>query len=408
MKIIKKVINQTSWQLLAKIISSISTLAVLSIISRQYGVEGVGLYTLALTYLAVFYLLADLGLNGHVLAELESNPKLAEQLWRFRIVWGLVLICLANIFVWLIPGFGVSLWLPVLAGSFSILGSAINNSCNLWFQKRLTYQLSSSPVILSALVMLPLYWLYGYLKLPVEYLTILVSVSWMLIGFVSLINVKRSVKWQLGAIDWRSIKNILISAWPMTATLVVNVIYFRVDVFFLNHFHSLTEVGVYNLAFQFFQNALVLPTFVMNSYYPLLLHRYQQTKELLNNEWFKAMSLLVAIGVVGLGVTFLVSDVLILLVSGLENDSAAVLKILSLSFPAFFGSSLAMWTLVLLKRYKTMLLIYVIGLAINVMLNSLFIPGYSYWAASWVTVGGEYLILALQLLIIYSTARKQS
>jgi O-antigen/teichoic acid export membrane protein len=177
MKIIKKVINQTSWQLLAKIISSISTLAVLSIISRQYGVDGVGLYTLALTYLAVFYLLADLGLNGHVLADLELNPKLAEQLWRFRVVWGLALIGIANILVWFIPGFGVTLWLPVLAGSFSILGSAINNSCNLWFQKRLTYQFSSSPVIFSALVMLPLYWLYGYLKLPIESLTVLVSFS---------------------------------------------------------------------------------------------------------------------------------------------------------------------------------------------------------------------------------------
>ncbi len=100
--------------------------------------------------------------------------------------------------------------------------------------------------------------------------------------------------------------------------------------------------------------------------------------------------------------TLLLAPVIIHLITGggRFSDSAASLRILSLSFPAYFISSVLMWSLVTLKKYKSMLLIYIAGLLANGVLNFIFIPRYSYIASSYITGVSEYLILALQAVIL--------
>jgi len=49
-------------------------------------------------------------------------------------------------------------------------------------------------------------------------------------------------------------------------------------------------------------------------------------------------------------------------------------------------------------KYKSMFAIYLIGLIANISLNFMFIPTYSFIAASWITVISEYLILTLQVV----------
>ncbi len=108
------------------------------------------------------------------------------------------------------------------------------------------------------------------------------------------------------------------------------------------------------------------------------------------------ISIIVAVG------TYVLSPVVFKILSG-EGFSDAVLslKILSFSLPAFFVSALLMWVFVLLKKYKQVFYIYSFGLIINIFLNLIFIPKYSYMAAAYITGVSEYLILFLQILILY-------
>ena len=80
------------------------------------------------------------------------------------------------------------------------------------------------------------------------------------------------------------------------------------------------------------------------------------------------------------------------------TGAAESLRILSLGFPAYFVTALFIWVLVAKKRYKLMLGIYVIGAIFNLLANWLYIPQSSFYAASWITIASEYLILFLQLV----------
>lgn len=71
MQKIIKITQQTGWQLVFKAVTTSSGFIILGIVSRVYGEGGVGNFTLALTYLAFFYVLADFGFNGYILRRLQ-------------------------------------------------------------------------------------------------------------------------------------------------------------------------------------------------------------------------------------------------------------------------------------------------------------------------------------------------
>ena len=184
--------------------------------------------------------------------------------------------------------------------------------------------------------------------------------------------------------------------------LILNTVYFRLDSFVISFFHPFSDVGIYNVAYSVFQSALVVPTFIMNAFFPLMIKALEQEKKYFRQVFSRACLVMLVLSVLGTVLTLILAPIVITLITGEKGFSGSIisLQILSLSFPAFFLSALGMWTLVTLKKYKTVLIIYSLGLLVNGLLNFLLVPQYSYLASSWVTIICEYLILILQVIIL--------
>lgn len=390
-----KISQQTLWQILGKIVTSLSTFIILGMVARNYGEEGTGVFTLALTYLAIFYLLSDFGLNAHILRKIR-NPKFEirnefRRLLGTRILWSAFLAILAVGLLPLWPFSTPAFSQSVLFGSLAILGSAIFVTCNLIFQSKLRYDLSIISSSAGALIGLVFFWWVVSNLLTVPQLMLAHLLSWIIIAVTSLLLVKNFLPNLLPIYQFSYLINLFKSSWPIAATLALNVVYFRADSFMISIFRSNSEVGIYNVAYAVFQTALVLPTFIMNSYYPLMLKSFSGIK-------FVGLSLL---GLASLGtlIILIIAPFLIQILTGGEFfGSTQSLQILSLGFPAYFLSALLMWVMVAKGAYKVMLTIYAIGLGLNLLLNLIYIPQYSFIAASYVTVISEYLILGMQLV----------
>lgn len=400
MKTIFKVFTQTSWQMLARLVGAFSNFLILALVTRTYGEEGTGIFTLALTYLAIFFLLADLGLNAYVLPKLSKLE--ANKLFNFRLIWSVLLVFLANLLAAVLPVGSPQFNEAVLIGSLSIVLSGIYNSVNLIFQKNLHYELSSVAALIGALSQIPVVLYLTWFNAPVSLLTLGPLFGWLVNNSLSLILVGKFFKFEIKRIDLSYPLKTLKNAWPVTLTLVLNVVYFRADAFILAGYRSIAEVGNYNLAYSIFQNALVLPTFIMNSYYPIMLKKLSLSRWIFFSQIKKAALILAGLAILGLVLTWLLADVLIRIIAG-EGfaGSTLSLKILSLSFPAYFLSALLMWSYLSLKKYQSLVIIYLLGLLTNIGLNFIFIPHYSYLAASLITGISEYLILSLQVYILY-------
>jgi len=392
-----KIFQQTSWQVLGKIITSLSTFIILGLVARNYGKEGTGIFTLALTYLSMFYILADFGFNAHVLRRVESLESRVKGEWNkllgTRILWSVLLVVLA---VGMLPFWPFSTELftkAVLFGGLTIIASSVFTTANLIFQSKLRYDLSVLSSGFGTLVGLAVFVLLSVSESPIPFLVLAHFISWIFIALAAVFLIRKLILNVIPIFDMRYTLNLFKDSWPIAATLALNVIYFRADAFMIAYFKSMADAGVYNVAYSVFQSALVLPTFIMNSYYPMMLKTFKGVK-------FVVTGLLVLSFFGPLATIFLAPGIIQILTGGNFGGSVTSLQILSLGFPAFFVSSLLMWILVATGRYKSMFLIYTSGLILNLILNFVYIPKYSYIGASWTTVISEYFILGMQVVVL--------
>ena len=392
-----KIFQQTFWQVLGKVITSLSTFIILALVTRNYGKEGTGVFTLALTYLSIFYILADFGFNAHVLSRAQGLGYRVQGEWNkllgTRLVWSGILVVVA---VGLLPFWPFStpaFTKAVSFGSLAILASAAFITCNLIFQSKLRYDLSVLASSVGTLIGLAIFIYLSTSKSPIYLLVLAHMISWAVISLIAVLLIHKFLRNVFPIFDFHYAKDLFKQSWPVAATLSLNVLYFRADSFMVAYFKSVADAGVYNVAYSVFQSALVLPTFIMNAYYPLMLRSLDKFK-------------LIAFGLVGLSVmgTFITivfaPFIINILTGGGFSGSIVSLQILSLGFPAYFLSSLLMWLLIAKGKYKIMFLLYMSGLIFNLTLNLLYIPQYSYFAASWITVISEYLILLMQVVAL--------
>lgn len=406
---IRKVFEQTSWQVIGKAITSISTIAILALVSRNYGESGTGIFTLALTFLAFFTLAVDFGVNAYILPKLLEEGF--EQEWRkifgIRLVLAALFIFIALTVALIFPFDTVFKTLVILGAFPFIVGQAVLITSNAIFQAKLRYDLSVLAWGTGSLTTLAAVFFIAAQKLELIALILGYVIGWFVMIITSLLFIRKFVKNLVPIFNFTYFKEILKNSWPISATLVLNVIYFRLDAFILSYFRSFAEVGVYNLSYSIFQSALVLPTFIMNGFYPIMLKNFSENINKFRSNLFYAGGIMFTIAVIGILFTYAFSPFVVNLVTGGRGFEGSVesLRILSFGFPAYFVSAVLMWTLIVYKRYKTLLSIYLIGLLFNVIANVIFIPQYSYFGASWITAASEYLILGLQLAILLPLLR---
>ena len=400
-----QIFQQTFWQAVVKVITSAGGFIILAVVSRTYGEDGTGDFTLALTYLAFFFIFSDFGFNAHILGRLQEKGY--QTLWRkllgVRILWSLLLMTLALFLIGILPvsAFTPQFKIAVVLGIVTVFFYGLNSTANSIFQAKLKYEFGAIPVLFSAPLGVIAIILMAEAKLPVQILILGYVLSWLIYGSSTLLLASKFTNYIIPVFDIQFTKRLFVGAWPLAATLVLNTIYFRVDAFILSFFHSSASVGIYNTAYQVFQAVLVLPTFIMNSFYPMMLQTLKVNISRFGHQIRLAILGLTLCSVGILVFMYTLSPSIIKLITGSGfAGSVDSLRILSFGFPAYFLSALALWIMVAKKRYKQMVVVYAIGLTFNILANLFFIPKYSYIAASWITGISEYLILIMQAVIL--------
>ena len=402
-----KISQQTFWQAVVKLITTTSGFIILGIVSRNYGESGTGIFTLALAYLGFFFVVSDFGFNAYFLSSVKSQESRIKGEWQkllgTRILWAsfLIIISLAPL-LFLPSNFSAEFKLSVLIGSLIILFFAINLTSQALFQLKFRYDFDILPTLFGVIFCIILVFLLAAGGGPVFLLILGYLVAWFIHAVGTLILVSKISKPVYPIFDLSYAKLLFKKSWPIAATLFLNVIYFRADAFILSFFKGIADVGIYNMAYQVFQAVLVLPTFIMNSFYPMLLQSLKLGNGVFLRQIKIALPLIFLISIFIMLIFYSFSYLIIPLIAGNGFvESVSALRILSFGFPAYFLSALFLWVMIAKLMYKQILIIYSIGLIFNIILNLVFIPEYSYIGASWITGISEYLILLLQVFVIW-------
>lgn len=407
----RKVFVNTGSQIIAKIVSASVTLLVTILVSFSLGEQGYGEFTKIFVFIAYFYTVVDFGLNA---IYVRSSGSQKEQIANFKILLALRLALAAFLVAAAVT---ISLFLPydhltktgfsplvksaILLASLTIVSHSLITTANAFFQRNLRYDLATFATICGSLVILALTItttltsksLFGYVASYV-----LGGITAVLVAYYL---IERHLKqFTSPTFVLAKIRQMLKKASPIGFALILNVIYFRIDILILANTRDAAEVGVYGLAYQFFEASLAVPIFFANALYPLLVALYQKNRPDFKNQVRTWLKLLFVISLLQSLCLFLISYFIPVIYQGRFNSSPQALQILSLGIPFFYLSALLWHLLILKNRQKLLVIIYAIGLLFNLIFNLIFIPQYGYLAAATITVASEAIIMILLALAL--------
>lgn len=370
--------------------------AVTSALTRLLGVEVYGNYALLLSYGALLLVFADLGLYLTLTREIAHHPSRERDLVGQAV--SLRLIAAGVVFV---LGAGIALALPPLRPllpAFGVvsLGFLFQSISQLFmgvFQNHAVVWRAALGDLAGRLLQLAGLLLIANLNLISAAVLFLISTASAHLIHRALLPGIRA--FQLG-ISWSVARNLIKTSWPLAALLVINVIYFRIDMVILSLFRPPAEVGFYGLAYRVVESALFIPAMFGG----LLLPKLTQGK---SGPLLSAGAGVMAVaGLMAAAVLSVFSAPLITFLSGEDfAPAASLLAILSLALLAMFIGNVFGFALVAFDQQKKLMALYGLLAAANLIANILLIPRYGAPAAAWTTVVTEAIAMVTAGAILY-------
>ncbi|MDP3066978.1 MAG: flippase [Methanobacteriaceae archaeon] len=367
-------------------------------VARYLGAEGFGILSLAISLTGIFGILVDMGLSTLMIREVArdksktnkfiSNTALMKIILSF-LVW-VLLYLFVNVagYPELVKNVVYLVYLSVLINAFSLIFTAVMQA-----EEKMEYV--SLSAILNSVVMLSGTLMGIYYSLDILYFAALYVIS----NSLNFLYLSLVYLWKFNfpkiEVDFGFWKPTLKEAWPYGFTGLSGLLYTYVDSIMLSLIQGNLVVGWYSAAYRLMLITLFIPNAVNMAIFPLMSRLYVSSKDsliLINERYFKYMLIL---GIpLGFGTTIL-ADKIILLVFGADfAPSVIVLQILI--WTAVFTFAGATFSQLIQSINKQLLLtkISVMCLLINVVLNLILIPRYSYIGASIVTVLTEMILVS--------------
>jgi O-antigen/teichoic acid export membrane protein len=397
----KLIAKNTLYQITARSVTSFIGFLITLIIARKFGVLGYGDFTKITSYVALFYLVIDFGLNAFFLQ--YENAKF-KNLFYLRMLISLGIFLLLNILAFFLPynaalgtGFSAVERFGIFIFSFGIFAQSIILSASAIFQKTVNYYFYMLGTVLGSVVNLIVILIFAYLNFSIMYILFGFVFSSFIGAFALLFFAKEKIfPFSLGR-EFTS--KIIMASWPLGLMLIFNLVYFRADMFLLSILKTTQDVGIYGLSYKFFDFLIALPLFLSNAVYPFLIKAKEDKKLFfdLTNKYFLVFLLSSFVVIIPF---WFISPLFTLIKSDFAN-SMLPFRILLLSLPFFFTTSFLQWTLITLGKQKYLMVVYFFSTLLNIVLNVVFIPQFSYVACATITVFSEgivFVFLLAQLL----------
>jgi O-antigen/teichoic acid export membrane protein len=370
--------------------------ASLAVLTRYLGPDDYGRYTLALMYMQLFGVLADVGLYTTVVREISKDPSRTEELagnaLTLRLLLSIAVIVLAS---------GISLLLPyehdvrvaiVIAGGPLLFGMLTTSLVSV-LQSQLRMGRAVVGDVTGRAVALGLAVLVAELDLGFYAVmgaagggaAAALVVTWLLTRRVT------TVRFRAEPAVWRPL---LLASLPLGLALAINEVYFRADTFIISLYEPYDEVGLYTLAYRILEYTLALGTILLMTMFPLLSEAVAHDEPRALRMIQASADVYVILGAPLVAGGLVLAPAVIELAGGAEfHDAATPLRILLLAGALSWVNGVFGLALIAKARQATALWLNAAALGFNVGLNFLLIPVYGIVAAAIVTVASEVLIL---------------
>lgn len=410
MNTVQTIAKNTGLLAISNVITSILGFFLLIYLARYLGEVGFGKYSFALSFTALFSIIANLGMNNYIIREIARNKELTNEYLTnvsvIKLLLSFIAFGLIVLTINLMDYPKDTTYAVYLFGIYMILISFVLTFRSI-FQayERMGYDAAVGVIeyiILFSLVLFVLFSGYGLIELAYVYIFVgIVAVS---LSF-SIIVIK--IAKPKPAIDFSLWKTLIVGSIPFALNALFGVLFFRIDTVMLSVLKNDAAVGIYNAAYNPLLALGVIPTVFIAALYPVMSRYFVSSKdslEILTGLSSKYMAILgfpVAMG------CFVLADRFIALFY-LDQFSASIIafQILALFIPLRFVSSVTGTLLTSINRQSLRTVSVGLSALFNIVLNAALIPYLSYIGASIATVLSEVLLYFVFIYYINKQYKK--
>jgi len=381
--------------LASNIISKILSFFYVMYIARYLGAEGFGILSFALAFTGIFGVFSDLGLSTLTVREVARDKSLAGKylgnitiikIFLVIITFGLIAITI-NLLDYPTQTIKVVYFLAL-----SVIFSSFSNIFNSIFQayEKMEYQ-SIEQILSSTLMLVGALFSISQRFSVVGFASIYFMVSAISLGYSFVVCVWKFTKPKI-EVDWSFWKPTIKEALPFALTGIFVTIYFWVDSVMLSLMKGNEVVGWYNAAYKLIFILMVIPSIFVVSTFPVMSRHFKSTKNLLKQEYEVAIKYLFVFALFLFIYGLIFADKIILIIYGNGYlPSIKALQVLICVIPIIFLTPLLGNFLASVDKQRVVTIVAGANAGLNVLLNALLIPKFSYIGASIATVLTEGL-----------------
>lgn len=403
----RAIASNTIWMIAGKAVTTALSLVLTAALARSLGVFQFGEYTTVFAFLTFFGIIADFGFHEIHVRELARHPEkereITGNILALRVISGVLAYSLAALIVWPLPYTALVKWGVVILAMAMFFLTTNTTLVGVFQARHEMHKAVLGDVISRALLLgLVLYGLSADWGLLAIFSTYIAANLLNLLITITLIHKRVPIMLRF---NWERWKYFIREATPLGIVTVLSVIYFRIDTVILSILQSSFDVGIYGAAYKIFEFLTFIPAIFVGNFFPFAAKLKDSPKEALPLVQ-KSFDALLVIGVGAcFGLAVLASQIVGLVVGrefqeastvsvvGIPVTAVHVLSVLSIALLSTFISRFWMSMTLVYGEQRRLITTGIWAVAINLLLNFIFIPMYSYVAATVVTVITEMIVL---------------
>lgn len=389
-------------QIFGKFFTTILGFISVGLLTRYLGQEGFGNFSLIFVYWSFFGIIADFGLQLTMVRELAKKKNLSSKIYGTYFWLKLFLVLLSTILAYvclLFFPYSKFLKIAIMIAAFGTGIGVLNSYGTVIFQANLRMDLVTAVDVLVKTITTLLVVLFIYFKAGLFSLINTVLLG-NLAGLILILFLLKRLKVINFSFDGNLAWKIIYKSVPVGFTSLLALSYFKVDSILLSILKGAREVGIYSLSYKVIENLLMFWGFYMATVYPLL-SRFAKEKKSSSNLWQKSTFLAVFSGILIIVGGWIFAPLLIRILGGKEfSESIMPFRILLFAVPFFFLNNLYYHSFLVEEKIKEIIFLLLIVLCLNVVLNIIFIPKYSFFSTSLNTLITEFSLFCLYWIFI--------
>jgi O-antigen/teichoic acid export membrane protein len=358
--------------------------------------------------------LRHLGINIIMMREIAQNPddreKITSDFLGFRIIYCALIMALAPIVAAFIPQYSTIIIFGVAIAALAQLILLINQIFVSILQVSLELDRAVFAEVVNRALTLGLV-VYGtQIHTTLEgffyYVLWVTAAAAVVNAIISYWFARR--KWRIGiTFNWQRMKSIFYLVLPMGVVSFLGMVHFKSDTILLSLYKPEYDVGIYGYAYKIGEIMFSIPMMFIGIVFPRMSALLKQNKAEFLGFNQKIFEVLMVGTLPFIGGVYVLAPYLTTILSRQSVTdgviAGGVLRILCFAMVAWFFNAHFQHILLAGQSYKGLIRNSIIVVTINVILNMLFIPLYSYHAAATITVTTELIMLVLTAVYVAGT-----